>query len=105
VELVARSALGTPVTARLVVVAPVARRFVAKKLVEVAEVSSVLPVRVEDASVVLPETTRLAAARAVVVALVPVALAKRNGPVSVVEAEDRPPLKAMSVVVALLGNG
>ena len=104
-ELVVRSALGTPVTASAVVVAPVARRSVAKKVVEVALVSKVLPESVVEAIDALPETTRLVVLNAVVVALVPVALTKTNGPVSVVEADARPPLNVMSVVVALLGNG
>jgi len=57
VEFVERSADVTPVIPKFVVVAPVARREVAKKLVEVAEVSSVLALRVVDESVALVPNT------------------------------------------------
>ena len=82
--LVVKRADGMPVTARLVVVAPVARRSVAKKVVEVAEVRSVLPVRVVDASV----ADEVALSMPIVVL-----------PMSA------PALKVMTVVVAFEGNG
>jgi len=101
-ELVLSRDEAMPVIARLVVVAPVERRLVAKKLVEVAEVSSVLPVSVEEAKEPEVVTERIPAER-----LVDVAEVRSVLPVRVVEAIDALPetrrfVEAKAVVVAFV---